>query len=309
MHNSNHTGNELCHPASQIFYSLVYEYPCSIGIDPIEKKPLYHFFPGEKTLSIATIGCNFQCSFCQNWQISKADSNNINLKFEKLKPKEVIKLCKENNCKIISYTYTEPTIFYEYMIDIAKLAKQEGIKNIIVSNGFINEKPLKNLCKYIDAANIDLKAFNEEFYKKNCKARLKPVMETLKLLKQKKVWLEITNLIIPNENDDLEEIKKMVDWIAKELGKDVPLHFSKFHPDYKMKDKKSTNIEILNQAETIAKEKLNYVYVGNIIRNNITICPKCKKEIIKRTPMGLEENKLKQGRCCYCNEKIPGIWE
>ncbi len=306
----NHLG--ICNVRKNIdgtLYSLVYEHPCSIGIDPIEKKPLYHFFPGNKTLSIATIGCNFSCSFCQNWQISKAETAQIERRFEKVSPEKVIELCKENNCKIISYTYTEPTIFYEYMLDIAKLARREGIKNIIVSNGFINEKPLRELCKYIDAANIDLKAFNNEFYKKNCKARLDPVLKTLKILKQKNVWLEITNLIIPGENDNINEIKKMINWISEELGKDVPLHFSKFHPDYKMKYKESTNIEILNKAEEVAKQQLDYVYVGNVMRTNNTICPKCKKQIIQRSFMGLEENKLKQSKCPFCDNKISGIWE
>ena len=177
-------------------YSTVYSRPCAVHVDPIEKKPLYHFLPGAGALSIATIGCNFFCGFCQNWQISKADSENIDKKYEKLEPEKVITLCKKNDCRIMSYTYTEPTIFYEYMVDIAKLAGKEGIKNTMVSNGYINEAPLRELCKLMDGANIDLKAFRNDFYKDVCKGTLEPVLKTLKILKKEGVWVEVTNLVV-----------------------------------------------------------------------------------------------------------------
>jgi len=221
--------------------SLVYAKPCSINLDPIEKKPLYHFLPGETALSIGTLGCNLKCVFCQNWEISRANPEEYNL--ETKTPKEIIELVKESKAKIIAYTYTEPTIFYEYMLDIAKLARKEGIKNVIVSNGFIQEKPLKELIKFIDAANIDLKAFDDNFYKKNCLGRLGPILRTLKILKESGVWIEITNLIIPGKNDDMKKIEEMCKWIKNELGEDIPIHFSRFFPMYKLNYIKSTPIE------------------------------------------------------------------
>jgi pyruvate formate lyase activating enzyme len=282
--------------------SLVYGKPCSISIDPIEKKPLYHFYPGEKAFSIGTIGCNLGCLFCQNWQISMARREKIDLK--EVSPEEIIKLVKKNNCRIISYTYNEPTVFFEYMIEIAKLARKEGIKNTIVSNGYINEEPLMELCKYMDGANIDLKAFDDTFYKKNCSGRLEPVLKTLKILIEKKVWVEVTNLIIPGLNDDFKRIEEMCKWISEELGKDVPLHFSRFTPMYKMKDRKMTPVETLDKAEEIAKKYLHYVYVGNIWRESNTICPKCGKVLIQRE--GYETKKLIKGDRCDCGEKIKG---
>ncbi len=285
--------------------SLVYAKPCSINLDPIEKKPLYHFLPGEAALSIGTIGCNFACKFCQNWEISKAKPNISN--FRIVNSEEIIKITKENNAKIIAYTYTEPTIFYEYMLDIAKLAKKEGIKNVIVSNGFIQEEPLKELVKYIDGANIDLKAFDDNFYKKYCSGKLKPVLKTLKILKNNNVWLEITNLIIPGLNDDIEQIEQMCKWISKELGKDVPLHFSRFFPMYKMDHIESTPTKTLEKAAKIAKKYLNYVYIGNVPADDNTYCPDCNKEVISRERFS-SSNNLINGKCS-CGYKIPGVWK
>ena len=246
-------------------------------------KPVYHFLPGKKTLSIATVGCNLKCGFCQNWQISQCKPENA--KNLIIKPEEVVNQAVKNKLKIISYTYTEPTIFYEYMLDIAKLAKKKRIKNITVTNGFINPAPLNLLCDYLDASNIDLKAFDEDFYEMTCKARLKPVLESIKLMKSRGVWIELTNLIIPGLNDSVEKISKLVDWIEKNLGKDVPLHFSAFYPQYKMFNLPKTGEEILKKARRIAMGKgLRYVYTGNIDdeEGNNTYCPKCKKLLIKR---------------------------
>ncbi|MBU1322082.1 MAG: AmmeMemoRadiSam system radical SAM enzyme [Nanoarchaeota archaeon] len=290
-------------------YSLIYARPCAVHVDPIEKKPFYHFMPGAKAFSIATIGCNFFCEFCQNWQISKADANNIDNQFEELKPEQVIKVCKENNCQIISYTYTEPTIFYEYMLDIAKQAKKQGIKNTIVSNGYINEAPLRELCKVLDSANIDLKAFTNDFYQKVCKGKLEPVLKTLKILKQEGVWLEITNLIVPGQNDDFEKIEEMCKWIAKELGKDVPIHFSRFHPDYKMTDAKPTSVETLEKAKEIAEKYLDYVYLGNVGGETNTFCPKCRETVIKRSVFHASQNRIKRGKCPDCKQNIAGVWD
>jgi pyruvate formate lyase activating enzyme len=290
-------------------YSLVYARPCAVHVDPIEKKPLYHFMPGERAFSIATIGCNFFCGFCQNWQISKADAGNIDKEYDELSPEKVVELCKKNNCNIISYTYTEPTIFYEYMLDIAKIAKKQGIKNTIVSNGYISEKPLRKLCKYIDGANIDLKGFTPDFYRKVCKGKLDPVLNTLKILKQEGVWLEITNLIVPGLNDDFKRIEEMCKWISKDLGKDVPLHFSRFHPDYKMTDGQATPMETLEKAKKIAEKYLDYVYIGNVAGESNTICPNCKSVNIRRSMLSLIENKLVNGKCFKCSHKIAGVWD
>jgi len=288
--------------------SLVYARPCAIHVDPIEKKPLYHFLPGARAFSIATIGCNFFCGFCQNWQISKAGASGIDKEFEEVNPENVVELCKKEKCGVISYTYTEPTIFFEYMLDIAKIAKKAGIKNTIVSNGYINEAPLRELCKYIDGANIDLKGFTDEFYKKVCKGRLDAVLKTLKILREEGVWLEITNLVVPGLNDDFKKIDEMCQWISKELGRDVPLHFSRFHPDYKMTDGGPTPMETLEKAKKIAEKYLDFVYVGNVGGESNTVCPKCKSVNIRRSMLNLLENKLIKGKCFKCGNKVPGIF-
>ncbi|MBU1030191.1 MAG: AmmeMemoRadiSam system radical SAM enzyme [Nanoarchaeota archaeon] len=289
-------------------YTLVYNKPATITIDPIEKKPLFHFFPQSKTMSIGTIGCNLYCKHCQNWQLSQGD---IPKNIREITPEEIIKLTKENNCQIIAYTYNEPTIFYEYMIEIAKLAKKEGIKNIIVTNGYINEKPLKELCKYIDAANVDLKGFSEEFYKKQTTASLKPVLNTLTILKQQKVWTEITNLIIPTLNDKTEVIKAMCEWIRKNLGNETPLHFTAFHPDFKTANLLPTTPETLIKAMNIAKEEeLKYVYIGNVYseKHENTYCPNCEAVIIKRRGFLVLENNMFKNKCEFCSYKIQGVF-
>lgn len=286
-------------------FSLVYGKPCSIAIDPVEKKPLYHFYPGQNILSLGTVGCNFKCIGCQNYEIARGtpdESDNVGYA-----PEEIIKLAKQKNCSMIAYTYTEPTIFYEYMIDIAKLAKKNGLKNVIVSNGYINPAPLIELCKYIDAANIDLKFFNNDNYLKYSGAKLNPVLETLKILKQQNVWLEITNLIIPGWSDDLVEFENMCKWIKDNLGKDVPLHISRFFPHYKLQDVKPTSLEILEKAENIAKQYLNYVYTGNVFRESNTYCIKCNNLLIDRQGYVIN-NKVKGGVCSKCNKKLPGVY-
>ncbi len=288
--------------------SVVYGKPCSIAIDPIEKKPLYHFLPGEAAFSIATTGCNLACKHCQNAEISQAYVDDV--PHMNMTPEQVVLDAKLNNAKIIAYTYTEPTIFYEYMLDIAKIAKKENIKNIIVSNGFINKEPLKELCKYIDGANIDLKSLSPEFYEEICHARLAPILETLKLLKQQGVWVEVTNLLIPTLNDSDEQISKLIEWVKENLGHDVPLHFTAFYPYYKLNHLPPTSIATLKKARKMALDHgFHYVYTGNIPdeEGSTTYCPRCGKPIIKRIGFEIIENNLIEGRC-PCGEEIAGMW-
>ena len=289
-----------------VLYSLVYAKPCSIAIDPIEKKPLYQFFPGSHIYSIGTVGCSLHCKFCQNFTTSQARPEDV--PHISLEPKEAVKDAIANGCKSIAFTYNEPTIFFEYALDIMKIAKKARIKNVIVSDGFANPEPLKEWCKYLDAANIDLKAFNEKFYKEICDARLKPVLESLKILKENKVHIEITNLIIPGLNDNLEEIEEMSKWIKNNLG-NIPLHFSRFFPMYRMLDREPTPTKTLEKAANIAKKYLDFVYIGNVQteKMNNTYCPSCKKILIERIFYQIIQNKIKNGKC-ECDQEIPGVW-
>lgn len=289
--------------------SLVYNKPCSLALDPIEKKPMNNFLPGEAALSIATVGCNLSCKFCQNYEISQAKPEEIS--FKELSPEEVVEEARKQDVKIISYTYTEPLIAYEYVLDIARLAKNQGIKNVIVSNGFINPLPLKELCKYIDGANIDLKSIEDDFYKEICGARVSPVLETLKILQKEKVWLEITNLIIPTLNDSEENIKALVLWVKENLGTTTPLHFIGFYPCYQLSNLPPTPVKTLQRARKIASDAgLKYVYTGNLSdeKGSSTFCPKCGAAVIKRCGFSIIENNLKKGRCNKCNEKVHGVW-
>ena len=246
-----------------ILYSLVYGKPCSIALDPIEKKPLYHFFPGSMTFTIATVGCNLSCKHCQNWQISQAEIEKV--PFWNVSPEDVIELTKESKSNIISFSYTEATIFYEYMLDIAKLAKKEKMKTVMVTNGFINPEPLKKIIDYIDAFNVDLKSINEKFYENVCGACLLPVLEALKIIHKSGKHLEITNLIIPRNNDSDEDIIKLVIWVRDNLSSEVPLHFSAFHPCYNMKNVSSTPPSVVIHAAKLASELgMKYVHTGNI---------------------------------------------
>jgi pyruvate formate lyase activating enzyme len=288
-------------------YTLVYNKPCSLTTDPIEKKPLYHFLPGEKALSVATVGCNLRCQHCQNCEISQARPEQIYN--QDITPEQIVQEAKKRDARIIAYTYTEPTIFVEYVLEIAKLAKKQGIKNVIVSNGFINPPPLKELCKYIDAANIDLKSINRDFYREICGARLTPVLESLKILKQEGVWLEITNLIIPGLNDSEKDIEKLVEWIARNLGEKTPLHFTAFYPTHQLSHLPPTNLNSLKKAREIALNSgMKYVYTGNIREDSNTLCPKCSKILIKRTLFSITENNINESKCKYCNGKIDGVW-
>ncbi|PIN72814.1 AmmeMemoRadiSam system radical SAM enzyme [Candidatus Woesearchaeota archaeon CG10_big_fil_rev_8_21_14_0_10_45_5] len=288
-------------------FSMVYGKPASVHVDPIEKKPLFHFLPGSSSLSLGTTGCNFACDNCQNYEISQAEFSDYNE--EEIPAEKIVALAKENMCKSISFTYNEPTIFFEYMLDIAKLARKEKIKNVIVSNGYIEKKPLSALSKYIDAANIDLKG-DAGFYKRVCKAEEAPVLETLKALKKAGVWLELTNLLITGMNDSEKDIEKLCIWIEKNLGRSVPLHFSRFFPVYKMLDVKVTPESSLERAYSIAKRHLDFVYTGNIMNGHEdTSCMKCGRAVVRRSGFFVEENQIEKGKCRFCKTKIPGVWE
>ncbi|MBU1704535.1 MAG: AmmeMemoRadiSam system radical SAM enzyme [Nanoarchaeota archaeon] len=302
-------GKGQCHVRQNIkgkLYSMVYGKPCAIAVDPIEKKPLYHFLPGSTAFSVGTIGCNLHCRFCQNWETSQAYPEDF--EFKDVSPDEIVKQAKKSGCESIAYTYNDPVVFYEYALDIAKKAK--GLRNIIVCNGFINQEPLKEWCKHIDAANIDLKAFDDKFYRENTTAWLNPILESLKTIKKMGVWLEITNLIIPGLNDDMKKIKKMCAWIFENLGSDVPLHFTAFYPCYQMMDRPRTPAVTLMEAMKVAlRAGLNYVYVGNVDpgEGSNTYCPKSKKLAVSRYGFSILQNHIKEGRCN--GERIAGVWK
>jgi len=289
-------------------YSLVYAKPVSISTDPIEKKPLYHFLPNSHSLSIGTLGCNLHCLHCQNYDISQSKVDQVSGK--ETTPEEIVQAAIKNNCKSISYTYNEPTIFYEYVLEIAKLARKKGIKNIMVTNGYINKEPLQELYPLIDAANIDLKSLDEDFYKKICKVRLKPVLEAIKEIK-KTTWIELTNLIIPGYNDKKQQIEKLVEWIKENVGIKTPLHFSAFYPTYKLLDAERTPPETLLKAKEIAlKQGLKYIYLGNtqLPDSGNTYCPRCNKLLIERGQFQVNKNNIRKNSCPFCDEKIDGIF-
>lgn len=289
-------------------YTIAYGNPCAVHVDPIEKKPLYHFLPQSHTFSIATAGCNLACLNCQNWEISQ--SSPLNTRNHDLMPEAVVQNCISNNCMSIAYTYSDPVAFYEYTYDTSRIARVEGIKNVLVSAGYINPEPLRQLSKYIDAANIDLKSFSTEIYEMLNAGTLEPVLSTLQILRDEGVWLEITNLIVPGWTDDMDMIKKMCAWLAGHNFRETPVHFSRFHPQYKLAQLPPTPAEtLLNAMEIALSEGLKYVYVGNLPGGNQnTICPECKKIAIERTGFKIKTNNLQNGRCMNCNAAIAGIW-
>jgi len=272
------------------------------------KKPFFHFLPGTTAFSIATAGCVLSCKFCQNWQISQAKPEDTDT--YDLPPEKVVSNAVAYKCRSVTYTYTEPTVFYEYMYDTAVIAKKQGIKNTMHSCGYINEKPLRTLSKYMDAADIDLKGFTEDFYSRICSGSLKPVLDSLVVLKEEGVWLEITNLVIPTLNDDMKKIREMSSWIVKNLGPDVPIHFSRFFPHYKLTNLPPTPIETMEGARKSALDAgLKYVYIGNIRHEGEnTFCPKCKKMLIERMGYFVRQNLVSNGKCKFCGTSIAGVW-
>lgn len=291
------------------YYTLVHSNPCAIHIDPIEKKPLFHFLPSTFALSLATAGCNFTCKNCQNWDISQSRPDDT-INFE-VSPKEMVNLALKYKTPTIAYTYTEPVVYYEYMLETARIAKNRGVANIYHSNGYINEKPLLELIPYLDGANVDLKGYSNDFYKDITGGTLSPVLETLKTLRKKGVWLEITNLVIPTKNDSENMIQELCVWIKKELGKETPIHFSRFYPQYKLQNLPPTPVETLSKAAGIAQTiGLEYVYIGNVpgIAEENTYCPQCGKIIIERRGYDIRAINVKDGRCKFCKRKIAGKW-
>jgi len=292
------------------YYSMVYANPCAVHIDPIEKKPFFHVLPATRSFSIATAGCNFDCKFCQNWEIARArpeDTFNYSLG-----PDEVISKALRYKTQSIASGYVEPVIFIEYMLEIGRLAKSRPLLKVMHSNGFINRKPLEDLCGVLDAACIDLKGFTEDYYRNMTEGSLEPVLDTLKVLKARGVHTEIVNLIITGKNDDMKQIRAMCRWIRQELGADIPLHFFRFYPRYKLKSIAPTPISTLEKAWNVATgEGLNFVYIGNVPEHRAghTYCPHCKKMLIKRVGYQVKVVSLNDGKCNYCGREISGIWK
>lgn len=287
--------------------NLVYGHPASIAIDPVEKKPIYHMLPGSTALSFGTVGCNFRCPFCQNWQLSQEREINLD---GYVSPEEMVSLAVKYKCQSIAYTYNEPTIFYPYARDIAVEAKKQGLKNIYVTNGFESNEMIEDMEGIIDAVNIDLKSFDDDYYKKRLKGGLNEILEGLKLFKEKGIWVEVTTLIVPGDNDSNAELTKIANFIATELDPYTPWHISAFHPDYKVLDKEPTSIETLNRAFDIGKSAgLKYIYKGNIASHANTYCPNCNQLLIQRDGFGVSLNKLQEGRCPSCDYLIEGIWK
>ena len=290
--------------------TVVYGHPCSVHIDPMEKKPLFHFLPGTNILSIATVGCNLHCRNCQNWEISQANPEDSPAHI--LSPERLVELTIKQHCLSLAYTYTDPVIFYEYTYDTAKLARRAGIRNALVTAGYINEKPWKRLLEYVDAANIDLKGMTEDFYRQVCSGTLKPVQEALVAAKASGILVEVTNLIIPTLNDEPEQIRKLCRWVESNLGAETPLHFSRFIPRYKMRHLPATSPKTLDTAREIAmSEGLDYVYIGNIQSKagQNTYCPECGRLLIERSGYTILQNRLKEGRCSDCGREIYGVWK
>jgi pyruvate formate lyase activating enzyme len=292
------------------YYTLVHSRPVALHNDPIEKKPFFHYRPSTLTMSIATAGCNFTCTFCQNWEISQFGPEEV--PSIHLPPKTLVEKALSENSRSLAFTYNEPTVFYEYMYDSARLARENGLGACVVSNGYIRKKPLKDLLDHVDAYRVDFKSFTEDFYTKMTSAHLKPVLKTLQNLKKKGVWLELINLIIPTMNDSAEEIRAKSRWVKQELGPDVPMHFTRFHPTYKLTKLPKTPVKTLERCREVAMESgLRYVYLGNVLghEGENTFCPFCGKLLIERIGFKVLKNVLKDGACPACKKPIAGKWK
>ncbi|RLB07235.1 MAG: AmmeMemoRadiSam system radical SAM enzyme [Deltaproteobacteria bacterium] len=292
-----------------VLYSLVYERLISANVDPIEKKPLFHFLPASGAFSIATVGCNFRCLHCQNYSISQMPTEEGRITGEKVSCEEIVSLALKYKCASIAYTYTEPTIFYEYAYDTARSAHRKGIKNIFVTNGFMSSEALEMIAPYLDGANVDLKSFSEEFYQRICGAKLKPVLEGIKKMKELGIWVEVTTLIIPTLNDSEEELRQIARFILS-VSPEIPWHVTAFYPTYKMLDKPRTSTMIIKRARDIGLEEgLRYVYSGNIPgeEGENTYCYNCKDLLIRRWGFQILENKIREGKCPRCGTPIDGV--
>ncbi len=292
-----------------ILYSLVYGRLISMNIDPIEKKPLFHFHPASSSMSIATVGCNFKCKHCQNYEISQYPKRHDNIPGEDIAPEKVIDAAERAGCKSVSYTYTEPTIFFEFAYDCARLAHKKGIKNVFVSNGYTGTEAIKTIAPFLDGNNIDLKGDNE-FYKKICGARLKPVLDTIKLMKKLGVWIEITTLIIPSYNDSENSLKSIIKFI-KSVDPAIPWHVTQFYPTYRLLDQPRTSVETLRKAREMGlNEGLKYVYEGNVPGEGgeNTYCPNCGELLIERFGYQILQYRMKGERCFRCTTRLEGVW-
>lgn len=292
---------------SQELVNKVYNHPSALNIDPIEKKPLYHFLPSSTSLSLGTVGCNFKCPFCQNHSISQTSAIDESIVYT---PQDIIGLALKNNCKSVSYTYNEPTIWYPYAKDIGILAKEQGLKNIFVSNGYESPEIIEDMNSWVDAINVDLKSFSKEYYKKVLKADLEGILDSLELFANSDIWLEITTLLVPGDNDSDEEITKMAEFISNNLGTNIPWHFSAFHPDYKMQNTPATSLKLLEKAKSIAKaHNIEYIYLGNVNVDTNTYCNKCGEMLIQRDYFNTKVLSINDNRCTKCNNKIYGVFQ
>jgi len=279
-------------------------------IDPIEKKPLYHVLPGSYSYSVASPGCNFRCGFCQNWEISQQNiSDNSFFINQTSTPELVVKNTLKQKCKSISFTYTEPTVYFEFAYETSVIAKENNLRTILVSNGFFSEKALQKIAPYLDACNIDLKSYSENFYKNICKAHLEPVKNTIRLLNNMNIWTEITTLLVTGENDSVQELNRAAEFIS-EINRDIPWHVSRFFPQYKFSNYKPTDLKSIDAALAAGeKAGLNYVYSGNVCNELPTICPQCKTSLIIRSGYNVLKNEVIDGSCPHCKRIIPGIWK
>ena len=298
-------------------YTLVYGIPLSQAVDPVEKKPLFHFYPGSTAFSIATAGCNFRCDFCQNADISQMPRDRGQILGRQSTPEQVVRAAQQYGSRSIAYTYTEPTIFFEYSYDIARIAHQVGIASVYVTNGYMTREMLELFQgvgsdhePWLEAANVDLKAFRDETYKRICGARLQPVLDSLKKMKELDIWVEVTTLVVPDLNDSDAELGEIAQFIARELGVETPWHVSRFHPDYKMYDRGPTPSTTLRRAYELGREAgLRYVYVGNLpgARLEDTICPSCGQTVIERWGFQVRQRNIRAGRCAFCDTVIDGV--
>ena len=307
-------GRSFCRNKENIegrLYNLVYGRPSAVHVDPIEKEPCLHMLPGTKILCFGTAGCNFRCKFCHNWHLSQRSIEEMKYTYDVV-PEEAVEIALMEKIPTLSFTYNEPTSFYEYVYDIAKNAKKRGLRILWHSNGGMRPEPLKELLRYTDAVTIDLKGFTKEFYQGTSSAKLEPVLRTLRIIREEGGWLEIVNLLIPTLNDNPKDVKMMCLWIKENLGKHTPLHFSRFFPAYKLTNLPPTPIKKLEEAHKIAKGVgLEYVTIGNAPghKYNSTFCPNCGKRLIHRIHFMVSSNNLTEGKCKFCNHNIPGIWK
>jgi len=293
-----------------VLRTVVYAYPCSIHADPVEKKPLFHFLPGTRILSIATVGCNLHCKNCQNWEISQANPEQSQAYF--YPPDKLVAAAVEYGFPSIAYTYTDPVVYYEYTYDTAKLARAQNIRTVLVTAAYISKEPWRRLLEFVDAANIDLKGITDDFYRRVCSGTLKPVQQALVLAKAAGIMVEVTNLIIPTLNDKPEHIRQLVQWVRRNLGSETPVHFSRFSPRYKMRHLPPTSARTLELAREIAmSEGMQYIYIGNIQskEGQNTYCPACKKLLIERIGYAVLQNRLAEGCCPDCGTQIYGVWK